>query len=484
MVVFIYDDTYRVDDQVEELIGIRRYGDLIRRREALRTHVSRLVSSDPGCSHFVSLSSLDDLRHFLQRMPVSYEPDTRFVVFPAYLAPRGNDDGRIALCKLLYCDPGTHYGPPSMRVGTPARVLDFSATISALEQRSSEIKEEASNQRSLPEGIVHTSALVDIRQFKACVEYMTRSFEARYFNDVVFEDTRVMKRSRDVRKMRREHDYFYLLPHRLQRFFVQPFDFEDHGDTARYMMDRFNVANVAIQWINGGLKRDDYTALLDRVFEFLEERPRLSIGNDKARDQARSLYLDKVRSRLDDLRKKPIAASLDKSIAPIGGLSDLFSRYEALFERHHRLYRGHDVCVSHGDLCFSNILYDKRTGLIKFLDPKGALTEDELYLEPHYDIAKLSHSILGGYDFVNSGLFDLDVDDELRPDLKSFSFSPPWAYEEFSNRLEALNIPMKDIRLYEASLFLSMLPLHSDNPKKLFGFCIIAHKILSDLEKL
>lgn len=483
MVVFIYDDTYRVDDQIEELIGIRRYGDLIRRREALRMYVARLVKSDQACSRFVSLSSLDDLRHFLKRMPVSFEPHTRFVLYPAYLAPRGEEEGRIALCKLLYADPGTHFGASSMSIGTTARVLDYRNALNELEQRASEIKEEVVNRRVFPENLATTQALIDIRRFKTCVEYVTRSFEARYFNDVSFEETRVVKRSFDTKKMRREHDFYYHLPKHLQRYFVQPYDFHEENGKAGYIMDRLNVANVAVQWINGGLSEDDFNVLLDRVVEFLNDRPRKSIGREMARSRMRELYLEKVRARFDELRLKSIWTSLDRSIASIGGLDELLKRYETLFERRYASYKGHEVCVSHGDLCFSNMLFDKRSGLIKFIDPKGALTEDELYLEPLYDIAKLSHSILGGYDFVNSGLFDFDLDDNLTPRLQPFNFSPKWGYNTFLTRIRTIGVEPAELRLYEASLFLSMLPLHADNPKKLFGFCLIAHQIITELEK-
>ena len=38
------------------------------------------------------------------------------------------------------------------------------------------------------------------------------------------------------------------------------------------------------------------------------------------------------------------------------------------------------------------------------------------------------------------------------------------------------------VRLYEASLFLSMLPYHMDQPGKVFGFLLNAIKILDEVE--
>ena len=40
------------------------------------------------------------------------------------------------------------------------------------------------------------------------------------------------------------------------------------------------------------------------------------------------------------------------------------------------------------------MLYSKEINLLRLIDPKGALTEEDLWTNPYYDIAKLSHSYL------------------------------------------------------------------------------------------
>ena len=51
--------------------------------------------------------------------------------------------------------------------------------------------------------------------------------------------------------------------------------------------------------------------------------------------------------------------------------------------------------VGHGDLCFSNMFYSKSNQYLKLIDPRGASSEHDLYTDPDYDVAKLSHSIQG-----------------------------------------------------------------------------------------
>ena len=139
-------------------------------------------------------------------------------------------------------------------------------------------------------------------------------------------------------------------------------------------------------------------------------------------------------------------------------------------------------CIGHGDSCFSNILYDRRTRLLKLIDPAGATSAEQLFTNPLYDIVKLSHSILGGYDFVSNGLYDITLGADLRLHLHT----PETMYGDYARLfLEELGTRGLDpcaIRLLEASLFLSMLPLHQDNPRNVVAFVLIALNILAEVE--
>ena len=118
--------------------------------------------------------------------------------------------------------------------------------------------------------------------------------------------------------------------------------------------------------------------------------------------------------------------------------------------------------------------------MIRFIDPKGALVEEELWTNPYYDIAKLSHSICGLYDFFNCGLYDIVLNEDLKFELK-IDFNNEKYIELFRRKLLDSDIDFKKIRVYEASLFLSMLPLHMDFPKKVFGFLLNGLSILNDI---
>ncbi|EER46663.1 hypothetical protein AM305_11535, partial [Actinobacillus minor NM305] len=71
--------------------------------------------------------------------------------------------------------------------------------------------------------------------------------------------------------------------------------------------------------------------------------------------------------------------------------------------------------VGHGDLCFSNIMYDSRSHGIKVIDPRGLTVNQELtiYGNQTYDLAKLCHSFIGLYDFIIADSFSLEKSENL-----------------------------------------------------------------------
>ena len=106
-----------------------------------------------------------------------------------------------------------------------------------------------------------------------------------------------------------------------------------------------------------------------------------------------------------------------------------------------------------------------------------------MWTNPYYDIAKLSHSICGSYDFFNNEMYEIYIDDSCsialqvnQPNLEKYK-------EVFKNVLKKNKFDYRLVRLYEASLFLSMLPLHIDNPRKVIGFILNAISILEEVSR-
>jgi hypothetical protein len=139
--------------------------------------------------------------------------------------------------------------------------------------------------------------------------------------------------------------------------------------------------------------------------------------------------------------------------------------------------------VIHGDLCFSNILYDPQTGLLKLIDPRGEFLEPGCYGDPRYDLAKLLHSFHGGYDFVVHDMYGLRQTGENQFAFRLFR--TPDAERTSSELVQwfkgKVGAEFEELVLLEALLFLTMLPLHHDHPKRQIAFYLTGINLLSEL---
>jgi hypothetical protein len=127
--------------------------------------------------------------------------------------------------------------------------------------------------------------------------------------------------------------------------------------------------------------------------------------------------------------------------------------------------------INHGDLCFSNILFNFSNFEPVLIDPRGYFEKEigfNLFGPIDYDKYKLAHSYILGYDYLIAGIekkdfFDLDsINNRIDVFIKIF------------------DIDRFDLIMGLKNLFLTMIPLHSDSPKRQKSF----FNILTLLNKL
>jgi hypothetical protein len=136
--------------------------------------------------------------------------------------------------------------------------------------------------------------------------------------------------------------------------------------------------------------------------------------------------------------------------------------------------------IIHGDLCFANILYDRLTNLFKFIDPRGSFGTAGIFGDPRYDLAKLLHSVDGGYDFLIHEMFNIKGDNDNIELERFFPETRDAAVKTLTEIFsDAYNIP--DVRFIEGLLFLSMCPLHHDHPRRQRAMFAIGLQILNEV---
>ncbi|MFT4622152.1 MAG: hypothetical protein ACI8PZ_000808 [Myxococcota bacterium] len=485
--VLVYDDAVGVPRDIASLTGIARFGVLLYKRKRLWEHASAAARA-AGFQQRIHLQEHAD-RLALADELADAPAGQRYVYLSADVVSAEPELFARFLAKLSWSDDDVVSRPGGARPGSAIACFGAARLRQLMLASRSDAQREAwwSDRRDQLAVVPAETPFACLSDADMFVRFLSGSFYTRAFNAIEQSGRSIVKRSADRDKMKREHDYWYLLPPSLQRFVVQPYGYVDDGAEASYRMERLNMPDMAVLWVHGpaAVSTEALGALLDVVFDWFAARPTRS-DPAAARAAAEALYVTKLDQRMAALLQLEAGQRLDRLVregTPWDGLQALVDRYRALLDAEWARSAPEQVAVMHGDLCFSNILFDKRSRLVRFIDPRGANSEPELWGDAYYDIAKLSHSVLGGYDYVNNGLFDVHVGDALRFELHVARGAAGAREALFVERAKAAGFDPVRMRLYEASLFLSMLPLHAEDPRKLLGFVLTAGGILDEVER-
>jgi hypothetical protein len=140
--------------------------------------------------------------------------------------------------------------------------------------------------------------------------------------------------------------------------------------------------------------------------------------------------------------------------------------------------RKNNICLFHGDLCFSNVFIDTHKKSIKCIDPRGSFASDKMYGDILFDYAKITQSALGLYDLVIEDKFKLTYDHKNI----QYKIFLPSNYSVIQTEFTKF-IPQKykkQIRLIESLQFLSMIPWHNDKPQRQIVFLCIGIKLFCE----
>lgn len=461
-VYILYDDSRKPSWDIRNITGQKGFGDTIFKRLTLREHTRRYYESLQEVALFAEPKDMIRLK---------FESNTPVILIYSDVIALGKDDLEILVNKALY----SHDNYKITQNNKIACVIfpSLAAYTDADEESYNSFLE------------IKVDCFIDISDINNFRQFITSGFEARFFNSLKGDEYTLVKSSENKDKLRAEYEMYNLLPENMKQWFVRPYDYEDKGDSSSYKMQRFHMTDLAIRYIHQSIDIEEFEDILNKLFHFISIRKVCDISVDEYEKIATATYIEKVEKRISQLKESKgyeEIASLIASSTKYNDIDEIVERYKSVYKniRQNKSFLSVKV-VGHGDLCFSNILYSKETSLMMLIDPKGATIEEELYMDPYYDLAKLSHSICGHYDFYNSDLYEITIDDDLKSHLSVFADNRQYV-EAFKQKLNSMGIDFRLVRLYEASLFLSMLPLHMDRPKKVYAFILNAIDIINSIE--
>lgn len=475
-----YDDTVKKGEIISNIIGDRGFADVVVKKKTLEKYYTEALYSIFSDMHWYKISSLYEYKKIQKDLESSLDSDIRIIHCFSNYVFSDLKSAQLSFKKIEFIEE-----PFLLLDGNRIVAMLFPNTTSYLKyckRVNSGMKPwDAAKTISEKTNIAGMKNIGAITNFIQCI---TGSFDSRYFNSIVSHDYTLTKRSANKRKIKAEYTFYHLLPDDMKVWFVMPFDYQETEKDASYTMERLHMTDLAIKWVHGSIDYEEFNEILDNYFYFFTHRHAKDCSKEQYQKTAAELYIDKVQKRVEQLKNCKEYKTIEKilSLKEQYNLDYLVEKYFKLKDCiESKVNLPCETVIGHGDPCFSNTMYNKSTKTLKFIDPKGALQEEELWTNPYYDIAKLSHSICGKYDFFNSGLFDIHITDKFELDLE-IAFDNREYIKLFKNKVEQYGFNYCLVRLYETSLFLSMLPLHIDDAHKVLGFILNVKQILEEIE--
>lgn len=299
---------------------------------------------------------------------------------------------------------------------------------------------------------------------------------ARAFNALDVRDRRgvIRKTSANRAKLADEIRWYLRLPKTLAHLAPRVLDYDLDPDHAFVELEFYGYPPLSDMFLygahDGGVWERVMAALGDALD--LMGSHRLTPADPRDLTSAlRAVYQEKTAERIAALPADGAAAPFGRDRVlingvPRPGLPAMVGLLPRLADAV-GLYECSHFTVVHGDFCLSNLLFDRRNCFLRCIDPRGRFGPYDIYGDPHYDLAKLSHSFVGGYDFLVNGLVRVDADE---PGGVRFSLLRQPRHREIETlfrrwlaRRAADSLPR--LRLIESLLFISMTVLHADRPQ-------------------
>ncbi len=301
---------------------------------------------------------------------------------------------------------------------------------------------------------------------KAKIDFL----KVRSFNSIQYDDLRghITKSSKNIKKIKNEIAWFQNIPDDLKIFTPRLVDYKIRNNSASYTLEFYGYQSLADFFVLGSLNTKLWQIIINKLFRVIELFK--AHKGTISKSHYYEMYYKKTELRIAEMKKDHWWKQLlEKDSVIINGTAykniDYFMpKFEKVIAH---LYKMDEICILHGDLCLSNVLFDPGSRIFKFIDPRGSFGKSSLHGDIKYDLAKLRHSFSGMYDFLTSDLFELK---ENSPTDFTFTTHAEEYHLDiakyFDKELIRAGYDLEQVCLIESLLFLSMLPLHVDNPTR------------------
>lgn len=304
----------------------------------------------------------------------------------------------------------------------------------------------------------------------------TTSVAARSFNSIEIDEQRgiLKKRSENKEKLVNEIRWYLRIPNKLQYLLPRVYDYSLDLTDPYVSMEYYGYHTLHESLVFGDLPLVKWQAIFQKLLFAINDMGKFTVTGERIQFEAalRDIYLQKTFDCLDMMRNEPDFHSFFENTITINGkeyrsLNEYLKMLPQLIEKLVVYTFTGQFNIIHGDLCFANILIEDTYDFIRVIDPRGKFGTFDIYGDARYELAKLMHTLEGKYDFIIEDMFDIDVigntiEYHVHKQIDNITNVFLDVFRESIDNIQA-------VRLIEATLFLSMIPLHSDYKQRQFA---------------
>ena len=309
---------------------------------------------------------------------------------------------------------------------------------------------------------------------------------SRSFNSLVVDSAHqsIRKTSSHLEKIRNERDYYQSLPSELEVHFprLRP-NPQDPENESSYVMEYIGYPNLAELSLCWELPTNSWWNLFESLSGVLSQFR--EIESPLGRENYLAFFIGKTQQRieayLNGLEKEEracLAGDVSLNGRALLPLNEALECYQDLV---HRSFAPETLTVYHGDLCFNNILFGWSEGIVRLIDPRGSFDIKGIHGDFRYDLAKINHSACEHYDRIVANRFRLsqqgsDFELTVTEQKEKIPFQ-----EMMKWLLQKQEVDETFVQALTGTLFLSMCPLHAENPTRQKAFFLQGRRILSEV---
>ena len=308
----------------------------------------------------------------------------------------------------------------------------------------------------------------------------------RYFNQVyVNEMAGTLTKTSINKKLRNEIKWYLSIPKELRYFVPNIFEYSTDYLKPSIEMELYSYPSLDDYFVYSNIDFDSWDKIFRKICSIIKIASKYTVNDSEIGKDLEKMYYRKTIDRLNEYLNSNTEIQSLKNLKINGkktiSIYKIIDSLDTLIERFN-LYNVSEFQVIHGDLCFSNILFDRKNGIIKLIDPRGEFGKYLIYGDVYYDLAKLSHSVLGMYDFIILNQYKITKEGNDSYFIKfRCSEYHQMIGQIFIKHMTLNKFDLSRIRFTEALLFLSMLPLHKDNPTRQKVMLFRGLEIITDL---